>query len=182
MYTFTKGLIYMEFFTLAKERYSCRKFSDKPVEEEKLNKILEAGISAPTAKNAQPVKIWVIRNEKALEKVKALNPFKWMENVKVIIAVGGINEGAFVRPFDSRNFEDVDASIVATHIMLAIHDLGLGSTWVGLFDSPKLKEAFPDMKDYDLVALFPVGYPADDAEPSDRHAVRKDKSELVKYI
>ena len=172
----------MEFFTLAKERYSCRKFSDKPVEEEKLNKILEAGISAPTAKNAQPVKIWVIRSEDALAKVKALNPFKWMENVKVIIAVGGTNEGAFVRPFDGRNFEDVDASIVATQIMLAIHDLGLGSTWVGFFDTPKLKEAFPDMKDYDLVALFPIGYPADDAEPSDRHSVRKDKSELVKYI
>ena len=172
----------MEFFTLAKERYSCRKFSDKPVEEEKLNQILEAGRLAPTAKNVQPVKIWVIRSDDALAKVKASTPFKWMENVKVIIAVGGTNEGAFVRPFDGRNFEDVDASIVATHIMLAIHDLGLGSTWVGFFDTPKLKEAFPDMKDYDLVALFPVGYPADDAEPSDRHSVRKDKSELVKYI
>ena len=172
----------MEFFTLVKERYSCRKFSDKPVEDETLNKILEAGILAPTAKNAQPVKIWVIKSEDALAKVKALNPFKWMENVKLILAVGGTNEGAFVRPSDKRNFEDVDACIVATHIMLAIHDLGLGSTWVGLFDAPKLKEAFPEMKDYDLVALFPIGYPADDAEPSDRHAVRKDKAELVKYI
>lgn len=172
----------MEFFTLAKERYSCRKFSDKPVEEEKLNKILEAGILAPTARNSQPVKIWVARSDDALEKVKASTPFKWMENVKLIIAVGGMSEGAFVRPSDNRNFEDVDACIVATHMMLAVHDLGLGSTWVGFFDVPKLKESFPEMKDYDLVALFPIGYPADDAEPSDRHAVRKDKAELVKYL
>lgn len=172
----------MEFFTLVKERYSCRKFSDKPVEEEKLNQILEAGRLAPTAKNVQLVKIWVIRSDDALAKVKASTPFKWMENVKLIIAVGGTTENAFVRPSDNRNFEDVDASIVATHIMLAVHDLGLGSTWVGFFDTPKLKEAFPEMKDYDLVALFPIGYPADDAEPSDRHSVRKDKSELVKYI
>ncbi len=172
----------MEFFTLAKERYSCRKFSDKPVEDEKLKKILNAGRIAPTAKNAQPVKVWAIRSEDALAKVKASTPFQWMHNASAIIVVGGKTEGAFVRPSDNRNFEDVDASIVATHIMLAIHDLGLGSTWVGLFDVPKIKEAFPDMKDYDLVAMFPIGYPADDAEPSERHPLRKDESEFVNYI
>ena len=172
----------MEFFELAKERYSCRKFSDKPIEDEKLNMILDAAVSAPTAKNIQPFKLWVIRSKDALGKIKSATPFKWMDNVNVIIAVGGKSEGAFVRPSDNRNFEDVDASIVATHIMLAIHDAGLGSTWVGLFDEPKVKELFPEMKDYDLVALFPIGYPADDAEPSERHSVRKEKSELVKYI
>lgn len=172
----------MEFFELAKERYSCRKFSDKPIEDEKLNMILDAAVSAPTAKNIQPFKLWVIRSKDALGKIKSATPFKWMDNVNVIIAVGGKSEGAFVRPSDGRNFEDVDASIVATHIMLAIHDAGLGSTWVGLFDEAKVKELFPEMKDYDLVALFPIGYPADDAEPSERHSVRKEKSELVKYI
>ena len=172
----------MEFFELAKERYSCRKFSDKPIEDEKLNMILDAAVSAPTAKNIQPFKLWVIRSKDALGKIKSATPFKWMDNVNVIIAVGGKSEGAFVRPSDNRNFEDVDASIVATHIMLAVHDAGLGSTWVGFFDEPKVKELFPEMKDYDLVALFPIGYPADDAEPSERHSVRKEKSELVKYI
>ena len=105
-----------------------------------------------------------------------------MANVQAVIAVGGTTEGAFLRPSDNRNFGDVDASIVATHIMLAIHALGLGSTWVGFFDVPKAKELFPDMKDYDLVALFPVGYPADDAVPSDRHALRKSCEEMVKFL
>ena len=177
-----KGMISMEFFTLIKERYSCRKFSDKPVEDEKLNMILDAAVLAPTAKNVQPVKLWVIRGKDSLTKIKSTTPFKWLDNVNVIIAVGGKAEGAFVRPSDNRSFEDVDASIVATHIMLAVHDLGLGSTWVGFFDVPKVKELFPEMKDYDLVALFPIGYPADDAEPSERHSVRKEKAELVNYI
>ncbi|MBQ7594818.1 MAG: nitroreductase family protein [Synergistaceae bacterium] len=172
----------MEFFDVVKNRYSCRKFADKPVEDEKLDRILQAGISAPTAKNVQPVKIWVIKSEDALAKIKSATPFKWTENVKVILAVGGTTEGAFVRPSDNRNFEDVDASIIATHLMLAIHAEGLGSTWVGFFDEPKVKEFFPEMKDYDLVALFPIGYPAEDAAPSDRHALRKDKSEMVKYL
>ena len=172
----------MEFFEVVKNRYSCRKFSDKKVEDEKLNKILEAGIQAPTAKNAQPIKIWVLKSEEALEKIKSVNPFTWMKNVSTVIAVGGTTEGAFVRPSDNRNFEDVDASIVATHIMLAVEAEGLGTTWVGFFDEPKTKELFPEMKEYDLVALFPIGYPADDAEPSERHAVRKSKSEIVKYL
>ena len=172
----------MTFSELVKSRYSVRKFDARPVEDEKLNAILEAGISAPTAKNVQPVKIWVIKSPEALEKIKSTNPFTWLKNVPVILAVGGTTEGAFVRPSDNRNFEDVDASIVATHLMLAIHAEGLGSTWIGFFDEPKVKELFPEMKDYDLIALLPVGYPAADAEPSDRHALRKSKSEMVKIL
>ncbi|MBQ7151954.1 MAG: nitroreductase family protein [Synergistaceae bacterium] len=170
----------MEFFEVVKERFSCRKFSAAPVEAEKLNKILEAGILAPTAKNVQPVKIWVIQSPEALEKIRSTTPCHF--NAPVILAVGGTTEGAFVRPSDGRNFEDVDASIVATHLMLAIHDTGLEATWVGFFDAPKVKELFPDMKDYDLIALFPIGYPAPDAAPADRHSIRKDKAELVKYL
>ena len=172
----------MDFLTLAKDRYSVRKFADKPVEDDKLTKILEAGILAPTAKNVQPVKLWVMKSAEALGKVKSCTPFKWMENVPVVIAVGGTTEGAFVRPSDGRNFEDVDAGIVATHIMLAIHALGLGSTWIGMFDAHKVNELFPDTKGWDLVALFPVGWPADDAQPSDRHAVRKSPDEMVKFL
>ena len=172
----------MAFTELVKARYSCRKFSDKPVSDEQLARIVEAGRLAPTAKNVQPVKIWVLKSDDALAKIKSCTPFQWMANAQVVIAVGGTQEGAFVRPSDGRNFEDVDAGIVATHIMLAIHDEGLGSTWVGFFDVPKVCELFPEMKGWDLVALFPVGWPADDAMPSERHAVRKSVDEMVKYL
>ena len=172
----------MNYTELVKARYSCRKFSDKPVDDSKLTAIIEAGISAPTAKNVQPVKIWVIKSRDALEKIKSCTPFQWMGNVPVVIAVGGTENGAFVRPSDNRNFEDVDATIVATHIMLAVQAEGLGTTWVGYFDSPKVKELFPEMKDYDLVALFPIGCPADDAMPAERHYVRKSFDEIVNVL
>ena len=154
----------------------------KPVEDEKIQQIIDAAISAPTAKNVQPVKIWVIKSDDALGKIKSCTPFKWMENIPVVFAVGGTKDGAFVRPSDGRNFQDVDACIVATHMMLEIQALGLGTTWVGFFDEPKVKELFPDMKDYDLIALFPVGYPADDAAPADRHCIRKSLNEMVKFL
>ncbi len=172
----------MEFSELVHARYSCRKFSTKPVSDELISKILDAGIYAPTAKNVQPVKLWVMRSEDALAKIRSCTPFAWMGNAQAVIAVGGTAAGAFVRPSDGRNFEDVDASIVATHIMLAIHALGLGSTWVGYFDSVKAAELFPDMTGWDLVGLFPVGWPADDAEPSERHSVRKSVGEMVKIL
>lgn len=172
----------MKFLDLVHDRYSCRKFSDKPVDDDTLNKILEAGIYAPTAKNVQPVKIWVMKSSESLSKIKSCTPFKWTENISVFLLVGGTKENAFVRPSDNRNFEDVDASIVATHLMLAAHDLGLASTWIGFFDVNKVNELFPETKDYDLVAIFPIGYPADDSQPSDRHAVRKTQSEMVKFL
>ncbi|MBQ6971695.1 MAG: nitroreductase family protein [Synergistaceae bacterium] len=172
----------MTYSELVKSRYSCRKFSDKPVDEAKLTAVIEAGISAPTAKNIQPVKIWVIKSPEALAKITSCAPFAWMKDVPVVLAVGGMKEGAFVRPSDGRNFADVDAVIVATHMMLAVEAEGLGTTWVGYFDAPKVKELFPAMKDYDLVALFPIGYPADDAMPADRHYLRKSMDEIVSVL
>ena len=167
----------MSFIDLAHARFSVRKFASTPVEPEKIEKILEAGIVAPTAKNAQPVKIWVIESEEALEKVRQTTSCHF--DAPVIFAIGGLNEAAWIRPADGKSFVDIDASIVATHMMLEIHDLGLGSTWVGWFDSPALKAAFPEMEPYEMVALLPVGYPAEDAEPSPRHTQYKPKDELV---
>ena len=66
--------------------------------------------------------------------------------------------------------------------MLAIHNEGLRSTWVGHFDVPKLKKAFPAMADYDLIALFPVGYPTEKGLPSPRHPQRKNATEIVEVL
>ena len=172
----------MGFLELVHDRYSCRKFSDKPVSEDILDKVLEAGIYAPTAKNVQPVKIWVFKSEDALAKIKTCTPFKWMENVPVVVGVGASPDGAFLRPTDKKNFAECDASIVATHIMLAVHAFGLASTWVGMFDAPKVHELFPDTQGYEMLALFPIGYPAEDSQPSERHTIRKSKSEMVKFL
>ena len=160
----------MSFLDLAKKRYSCRKLSAQPVEEEKLQKILEAGNLAPTAHNNQPLHIWLLESAEAMEKVSQTTSFIF--GAPVAFAVGSKADDAWVRPSDKKNFADVDASIAATHMMLAIEDLGLGTTWVAHFDAPKLKEFFPEMADYELVAIFPVGYPAEDAAPSPRHAER----------
>lgn len=169
-----------DFLSLVRDRYSCRAFTEKPVEPEKIDALLEAAVAAPTAVDKQPWHAWVFETPEAVERLAACTRFHF--GARVIVAVGAKADEAWVRKYDGRNFADVDASIVATHIMLAAHDLGLGTTWVGHFDAPAVKEAFPEMADYDLVALFPLGYPAPDGGPSAQHDKRKDVADLVTRV
>ena len=170
-----------DFLDLAKERYSCRCLSDREVEQEKIDKILRAGQLAPTAKNAQPIKIWVIKSEEAINKLKEV--VKMDFGAKLFFLIGADRSKAFVRPFDNANFADVDGAIVATHMLLEIQELGLNTTWVGYIDTPRLQQLMPQLQGYDLIALFPTGY-ADEQKgtPGPRHAERKDLSELVEVL
>lgn len=67
-------------------------------------------------------------------------------------------------------------------MMLQAADLGLGTTYVGMFDPEKLKAAFPEMAGLEPIALLPMGYPAEGAHPSRLHTDRKPLSELVCYL
>ncbi|MBQ7477098.1 MAG: nitroreductase family protein [Selenomonadaceae bacterium] len=167
----------MSFLELAKARYSCRKLTDKKIEPEKIERILQAAIAAPTAKNVQPYKIWKVTSPAAMDKLKQTTNFTFGAGLALIVGVDYTD--AFVRPFDKINFAQIDGAIVATHLMLAVQDEGLATTWVGYFDAPKLKELFPEMDGYELIAVFPIGYPADGAKPSNRHEERRNISEVV---
>ena len=171
-----------DFLQLAKDRYSVRKFADKAVEQEKIDKIIEAGLKAPTACNLQPFKLWVVQSEEAKQKIGKARRFSFMDTAPVLIVVGANYNEGWVRRFDGKNFADIDASIVATHIMLAVHDLGLGTTWIGHFDEKILKEEFEEMKDYSLIAIFPIGYIADDCVPAQGHFEFKDYAKTVKKL
>lgn len=172
----------MEFLELAKERYSCRKLTDRKVEKELLDKIIEAAIAAPTAVNKQAFKIWVLESEEAKQNISQVTRFTF--GAQTYLLVGYKSEDAWTRKYDQRNFADVDAAIVATHMMMEIQDLGLATTWVGHFNAPLLKELYPEMREYGLIALFPVGYAEQSEEgmPSVRHSERKTKEELVKVL
>ena len=170
----------MSFNELASKRYSCRKLAARPVEQEKLDAIAEAGILAPTACNKQPYTIWIVKSPKAVKAIHEVTSFTF--GAEVFFVVGAKRDEAWVRPFDNANYADVDAAIVATHMMLAIEDQGLATTWVACFDAPKLQELIPEMKGYDLVAIFPVGYADPSAAPSAQHTTRRSPSEAVRPL
>lgn len=171
-----------QFLELAKDRYSVRKFDGREIPQEDIEKIIESGVCAPTAVNFQPIKIWVFKSEEAREKLLSCTKMKFIAPAKVIFAIGSKPEQAWVRQYDGKNFADIDASIAATQMMLEIHDLGYGSTWIGHFDVNRVWELFPELNGYELVALLPVSGIAADCVPSERHTMTKSREELVQEL
>ncbi len=169
----------MEFMDLAKARFSLRSYSDRDVEPEKLTKILEAGRIAPTAKNNQPQRIFVLQGDSIAKAVKAS---RCTFGAPVVLVICYDQNDAAVLPMNSVNFGFVDASIVITQMMLQATELGLGSCWVGLFDEKIIRETLDLPDNYVPVALLPLGYAADGATPSERHHERKPLAETVKYL
>ena len=170
----------MEFLELAKKRFSVRKFEEKPVEEEKIQKIMEAGRVAPTAKNFQPTKVYVIKSEEALEKLRAITPATFKAPVVMLVCTD--EASAWVNPFDDFNSHVMDSSIICTHMMMEAEDLGLGTTWVCWFDTAKVKEVFGLPEGIQPRCLLPVGYPAADVKPAPLHDQRKPVEEIFTVL
>ena len=169
----------MEFLELVKKRYSCRKFLEKEVEREKIEKVLEAGRLAPTAANFQPQRIFVITNKEKREALKECTKFTF--DAPVILAVCYDKTESWKRKYDGADEGIVDCSIVSTHMMLEIAELGLGSTWVASFDPEKAREILNIQEDLEIVNLLPFGYPAEDGVPSQMHEKRKSLDEIVSW-
>ena len=167
----------MEFNTVLQRRYSCRAFSPTPVEQEKVDRILEAGRIAPTAVNKQPVHLWAISNPGTLEAIKGVTRSNY--GAPLILVVGCRPADAWVRRYDGKNGAEGDASIVATYLMLAAENEGLSTLWVGSFDPALLQGILPGAEGYELVAMINVGYPAPESPPSPMHGVRKSMDDFL---
>ncbi|SHI12829.1 Nitroreductase [Sporobacter termitidis DSM 10068] len=170
----------MNFLELAEKRYSVRKFSNTPVEREKLDMILQAGRLAPTAHNNQPQSILVLQSREALEKLKGCTRFHFDAPAALIVCSD--QSLSWKRPYDNKDHGDIDASIVCAHMMLAAADLGLGTTWVCHYDPDAVIREFSLPENIVPSSILPLGYPADDAAPSARHADRKPLAGTVKFI
>ena len=167
----------MDFLNLAKKRYSCRSFLKKKVEKEKIEKILEAGRVAPTAVNFQLQRILVLDDEEKLSRLNECTKYGWGAPIVMVICYD--KTISWKRQYDNKDEGIVDASIVATHMMLEIQDLGLGTTWIGSFDPEKVREIYKIPENLEIISLMPVGYPAEDAKPSSSHEKRNSMEEIV---
>ena len=170
----------MDFLTLAKKRFSVRKFEDRPVEKEAYDAIIEAGRWAPTAKNIQPFKVYALCSEAALEKIRAITPATFHAPVVLILCEDTPN--AWVNPFDDFNSSSLDMGIFVSHLMMEAEELGLGTTCVCWFDTAKVKKEFAIPGGLQPRILLPVGYPAADVQPGPMHPHSQEASELVEEL
>ena len=160
----------MEFNKVLENRYSVRDYKNTPVEEEKIQAILNSVRLAPTAKNSQPQKIYVAKTEEALSKMDLVTPNRFGAPVAMLVC--GDSEKACILKSNGRNFLEVDATIVQTYMMLKATELGLATCWIGRFTNEKVYEVFNIPKNYIPYGILLVGYASDTAVPSQLHTTR----------
>lgn len=167
----------MDFVELCENRYSVRKFSDRQVEEEKINIILRSAQVSPTACNKQPQKIYALQSPEALEKLQKCKTSHFGETLAFIITVDKTK--CWVREYDDQSSSYVDGSIVTTHMMLSAHDIGIGSTWIMHFIPDAVRSEFSIPENEEIISILVMGYPAPDSKPSSQHYDKKPLSETV---
>lgn len=168
------------FMSLAQSRYAVRKYSSKPVEKEKIEAILEAGRIAPTAANLQPQRIYVIQSKEGLAKIDSLTSCRYGAPLVLLFAYD--SDADWKNALEEGVHSGVeDVSIVATHCMLEATELGLGTVWVNVFPNSEMERIFDLPKSERSVLIMPVGYKAEDAQPSRMHSERLPLSQTVRY-
>ena len=165
------------FLQLAHERFSVLEYEHRLVDGALIDKILEAGLAAPTACNNQPQRVLIIDTDESREKLNRVIPSRYYVPVAFLICYD--KDESWVRPMDQKNSGDIDASIVATHMMLEATELGLGSIWVMYWDPEKMKSEFHLGENIEPVALLIAGYKSETAAPRNGHALSKTKEDIL---
>lgn len=166
----------MEYTNVYKGRYSVRSYLDKKIEDEVLNKICEAGRIAPSAKNKQPLKILVLKSEEALDKINKVS--KCIYGALVVFVVCYDELESWKNEATGVYVGTQDASIACTQMMLEAWNQGVGSCWINMFDVDKLREEFNLPETIVPVCLLILGYPTEEAQPSEMHHTKKSYEEI----
>jgi len=171
----------MEFTEVIQNRYSCKAYRPEQISAEALAAILEAGRVAPTAKNAQEQRVYVIQSPEALAKIDKATPCRY--GAPTVLAVAYDRKGIFTYPGQRYDSGAEDAAIVATHMMLAAKNAGVDSCWLNFFDPDLLHADLGLPGDEVIVMLLDLGYPAPEkGGPLPNHTASKPLEALVSYL
>jgi len=147
----------MDFLSLAKKRYACRKYTAQKVEQAKLDTILEAGRVAPTGANRQPQRLIVVRSEEGMARLARCTRDFGAPCAIIVCADTG---QAWERKYDGKVIGDIDASIVTDHMMLCAASLGLDTLWICMFKPEAVRAEFNLPEHVEPVNILLVGYGA----------------------
>jgi nitroreductase len=165
----------LDVFEAVRTRRSIRKYQEKLVETEKLGKILEAARLSPSANNNQPWHFIAVTDETVRKKLLPAYNSEWFVNAPVIIVACATPSKGWFRQ-DGEDYWKVDVAIAMQTMVLVAHELGLGTCWIAAFKENKVKEALGIPKEVRVIAMTPVGYPAEQKGPVIK---RKTEKEIV---
>ncbi|MEO0080523.1 MAG: nitroreductase family protein [candidate division WOR-3 bacterium] len=168
----------MDFYDVVRKRVSVRAYRPDPVPEDVLNRILEAGRLAPSAKNYQPWKFIVVRDPKVREAlVPACRGQAFIAQAPVVICACALEEEAWKGMGGYWSAAPVDVTIALEHMILAAAAEGLGTCWIGAFVEEEVRKVLGIPAGVKPIALTPLGYPAQEPKPRPR----KPLEEIVAY-
>ncbi len=166
----------MDVLSAIEGRRSIRKYSSKKVEDEKLKKVLEAARLSPSARNTQAWKFIVVKDPDKIKKIgDTTQSSQFLSEAPCVIVACGADPQSIMRCGQLRH--TVDLSIATAYLILEAYEQGLGTCWIGSYDEQKVKEILNIPKGVRVVALTPLGYPAE--TPDARF--RKSLDEIVCY-
>ena len=163
----------MEVFEAIKNRYSCRSYKAEAVPEEKLKKVLEAARLAPSAHNEQEWKFVVVKNLEKRREVSEAAGQSFIAEAPVIIAAVATDPRHIMS--SGVPAYAVDLAIAVEHMALQAVEEELGTCWIGAFGQEEVKKVLNIPDEYKVVALMPLGFPAD--KPKEK--IRKKLDEIV---
>ena len=170
----------MDFIELARSRYSCKKFDSRQISKEQLDSILEAGRLAPTAKNLQEQKVYVVQSAQMLAKIDEVTPCRYGAPTVLVVAFDKNN--VFTYPGEKRDSGIEDATIVATHMILAAYNEGVDSCWINFLDPEKMAKVLGLPENEEVLMAMDLGYAAEGAGALPNHFSRKEIGETVSYL
>lgn len=170
----------MDFEQICFRRYSVREFSDKPVEKTTIDKIIRLARIAPSALNNQPYEIYIAATEEAVAKITSADASTF--GAKLVFVVCSDSDKSWSNRYSGKDSTLQDVGIVATTIMYACEEYGLGSVYVCGFNPKKLKENLRLSDNLLPECLIVAGYKGIDSKPSPRHGIRKSVEKIFHFI
>lgn len=170
----------MEFMEVVKRRYSCKKFDGRPLTQEHLDFFWRPDAWLPRAKNLQEQHIYVVQSPEILAKLDESTPCRYGAATVLVVAFDRNN--VFTYPGGQRDSGMEDASIVATHMMLAAQAAGVDSCWINFFNPADIAKALALPEQEEVLMLLDLGYAAEGVGPLPLHSQRKPLSDTVTYL
>jgi nitroreductase len=162
----------MDIYEAVRERTSIRAYKPDPIEEDKLERILDAARLAPSGKNGQPWTFIVVKDEEIRRKlVPACKNQEFVGQAPVVVVACGNEERAYKKMGGYWNSMPLDIGIAIEHLMLAAVSEGLGTCWIGAFFEEQVREILGVPEGVKIVALTPIGYPAGEKTPRPRKSL-----------
>ena len=171
-----------EFYDVISSRESVRDYDpDHPVDQETLERILNAGRLAPSASNRQPWTFLLVSSEEMLAKVRPCYEKEWFQNAPHILVIIGHQDQSWVRSYDAYNSLETDLAIAMDHIILAAAAEGVGTCWIAAYKPEILYDAIGLQPSEKVYCITPLGYPHE-GYSSRREKSRKSLADIVRII